>query len=665
MSCGFWSQSARAISVSAILALWRRNGRDSRDGGDRMLRALRVHGPDRSGLWCSGDVALGSLLFANLAEDAYDRQPVIAGDGRFRIVCDIRLDNRDDLVRLLSLPDHASLADAAIFARCWEKWGTGCLDHIVGDFAFVVWDRVDRRLIAARDHTGQRPLVYFTSPDLVAIASMPKGLLALPEIPKAVDAHRLASQLAREPGEDDGLFDTRTFQKGIHRIPPGHMLVVEPAQHALRRYWTIEPRPQLSFAREQDYVERAKEIFELAVGARLRSDGSRIGSQLSGGLDSGAVTATAARLLGARSERLTAFTVVPRDAANAQAPRGRNPDEGGGAAAVAQRFANIEHVLVHAPVRSPLVPLRQMAYACDVPIGDPGNLLWFDELHNEAAKRRIRIMLTGVLGNATLGYDGRERLPILFWQGRWRTWLSEIRARAAVERRSLPYVLAGETVAAMPLEPRLAFLRLGGRMHRTLAEFSPLAPRFASIFTDQRRSALGSFAPADRFVPSALLARRLTLFVDRMDIGLEIGGNVARYGIESRSPMFDKRLFDYCLSLPLDQFYRDGQSRRLIARAMRDVLPPEVLAPRRRGYQGAGWLDNLNLAKDDVVALIQAMQGSATARELLDLDRLEYLAHAMPSTGEASPEVISTYRAVLMRGLSAAQFIQYVEGGNA
>src|SRR5579859_2829773 len=179
--------------MSALAGVWRLDGAPGAGAAcARMLAALTPYGPDAGDQWADGDIALGRRLFRTLPEDRHDTGPVALGGGGW-LVADARLDNRPDLERRLAIaPDRARmLADPALLALAWARWGEACLGGLVGDYAVAVWDARRGRLALARDPFGHRPLNYHRARGLFAFASMPAGLHVLTEAPPAPDEARL------------------------------------------------------------------------------------------------------------------------------------------------------------------------------------------------------------------------------------------------------------------------------------------------------------------------------------------------------------------------------------------------------------------------------------------------------------------------------------------
>ena len=210
--------------MTAIAGFWAFDR--SVEAGERCRRSLAAQtefGPHDTAVAEDGPVALGRNLYRLLPEDAYDRQPERSADGNLMLVADIRLDNRPELVAGLGLGEAevGAMSDAAILLRSLSAWGEGALDRLVGAFAFAAWDARAGRLLLARDPVGQRPLYVHRGQHGFAFATMPRGLLTLPDVCGEPDEEQAARFLALMP--ESG---TQTFYKSIQRVVPGECLVV-------------------------------------------------------------------------------------------------------------------------------------------------------------------------------------------------------------------------------------------------------------------------------------------------------------------------------------------------------------------------------------------------------------------------------------------------------
>jgi asparagine synthase (glutamine-hydrolysing) len=330
--------------MTALAGLWAFGGAAKVEASAAsMVEAQRVYGPHHQAVRATNGVAFGRALYRLLPEDRFDRQPLVDESGRWMLAADVRIDNRDELLDWLGQRSAAELSDSEILFRVWLREGEAALDRILGDFAFAIWDAREQSLVLARDPAGQRPLHYHRSGGLIAFASMPQGLHALPEIPRRLDQSQLAAFVAdiRRDG-------TTTFFEGVQRVAPGQQLTIRRKHLASRRYWQL-PRREIRYPNEADYIEAFREQLDRATRARLRGAETLVGSHLSAGLDSSGVTATAARLVAPTGGRVVAFTSAPRLGFADPIPHPRIGDESVLAAAVAARVR--QYGARHRPLR--------------------------------------------------------------------------------------------------------------------------------------------------------------------------------------------------------------------------------------------------------------------------------------------------------------------------
>lgn len=644
--------------MTAIAGLWRFDGRpDVADGCARMLAAQEIYGPDALGEWAEGGVAVGRRLMRVLPEDKFDRQPLTGGGGKYVLVADLRLDNREELAAALQIPDATArgLCDAAILLAAFERWDDACFDHLVGDYAFALWDKNNRRLLLARDPLGMQPLHYHRGNGFVAFGSMPKGLHALPEVPYAPDEEKIAEFLALMP--ESG---SRSFFQGIERVAPGHVVTLTAAGVTARRHW--EPKRQtIKLASAEEYAEALRHHLDEAVRCRLRG-ANDIGAHLSGGFDSSAVAATAARLLAPSGGRVFAFTAVPREGYDGPSPRNRFVDEGPHAAATAALYPNMEHVLVHSENRSPLDDLDRAFLLSDRPALNACNIGWDYAINDAARERKLSVLLTGQMGNMTISYKGLELLPELIRSGRWLRWWREARAlvgpgqmrwRGALVQSLGPWIPAPvwtwlnrvatentyDVLDYTTLHPsRLAELDLPGRARERDLDltYRPWKDGFAMRLWVLRRGDLGNYRKA------------------------ALGG----WRIDMRDPTADRRLIEFCLAVPTEQYLRDGVVKALPRRAFADRLPKMVLDEKRKGYQAADWHEKLTAVRARLVGEIDRLENCPPAARALDVARMRRLVRDWPASGWERQDITQRYRFALLRGISAGHFLRRSTGAN-
>ncbi len=644
--------------MTAIAGLWRLDGRpDATEGCERMLAALRMYGPDASAAWDGGDVALGRCLKRTLPEDACDRQPLV-GPGGLVLVADARVDNRDELARALGIDGERlrALSDAELMLRAYERWEADALDRVYGAYACAVWDAARRRLILAKDGVGLRPLYYHRADGLFAFASMPKGLHALPETPYAANEDKLAELLMLVPdwGPD-------TLFNGVEKVEAGTFVVVRPDGGLdVRRHW--EPaRQTLRLASADAYAEGLREQLDQAVGSALR--GARnVAAQLSAGYDSAAVAATAARLLAPSGGRVHAFTAVPREGYVDTAGGPRLIDEGPLAAATAAMHPNIDHTLVRSAGRSPLAALDRNFLLFERPVLNICNQVWVDAINDAVRERGLSVLLVGDMGNLTLSYGGAELLPELIRARRLTRWLREARGLHKGQQVRWVSVLARSLGPWFPAWLWNRAHRINGSADLDLASYSLIRPDRVRELDLAARAKARQLDLAYRPWKDGYAARLWAL--RRGDRGPHQKGVLAGWGIDVRDPTADRRLVEFCLATPTDQFMRDGAPRALARRALADRLPAEVLNAALKGYQGADWHEGLTAARGELATEIERLAACAPAAAALSTERMGEMMRDWPQSGWDRREVADPYRLALLRGVSAGHFLRRAAGSN-
>jgi asparagine synthase (glutamine-hydrolysing) len=642
--------------MTAIAGFWSLDNRpDAASACERMLKSQQIYGPQAPAMASDGAITLGQRLFGLLPEDRR-KQRVASGTGaETLLVADARLDNRDELCEALGI--HAgeglALSDAALILRALERWDEGAVERLQGDFAFAFWDSRRQRLLLARDFMGQHPLHYARRSGFFAFASMPKGLHALPEIPAAPDREAVAGFLALIP--EDG---SETFFQGIEKVRAGEMVAVTRDGVRATRWWQPALRP-LGLKRPEDYAEALREHFDRAVAARLRGAGNAVAAHLSGGLDSGTVAATAARLMAPGGGRVTAFTSVPREGYDSSAVRNAFANEGPHAAQVAAMYPNMDHVLVPNG-GSPLADLDRLFFVYERPVLNLCNGVWTHRIMDLARDRGLRILLSGARGNMSFSYDGMPLLTQLVSSGRL----------LRLARESVALVRNGTrvgTVAAqafgpfMPVPLWQAIARMRGR-GRGLTDYTAISPdAVRDLRIAERAGERGldfSYRPRRDPLETRLWALR------RVDTGNYNKGSLAGWGVDVRDPTADRRLVEFCLAVPPDQYLRDGMRRALARIAFADRLPAAVVNEPLKGYQAADWHEGLSAARDELGGELGRIEACGDAGATVDSAMMRGLVENMPAGEWHTPANTQKYRLALLRGVSAGHFIRKAAGSN-
>jgi len=519
-------------------------------GADGMcVRSMRQR--DRG---LSPTFAAAYLRFAT-TDSADDGQPLLDACSGSMFVFDGRLDNRAELLSRLNL-DDARTSDAALALRAFLRWQADAAAQLAGDFAFVAWDAGRRRLVCARDHMGIRHLHFHASPCLFVCATDISQVLAYPGVPREPDAAVAADYIACDVRNTE-----RTLYRGIHRVPPGHVLVGERGDVRLERYWSAEPRTPIRYATGGEYAAHCRELLTRAVADRMRSD-RPMAAMLSGGVDSSSVVSAAWRLVRTDGPRPQPFSMV--------FPRHAESDERPYIHAVARHCGTTAiEVLPDAITASALL---QQARGWTATPAMPADEM-ASTLYAAMRARGHRATLTGAGGDFLFSGSVFQYADLL----------RQFRPVAAV-RRFIDdwYADTGRSALGLlhhgvwPLLPRpvkntlrpLARRAVSYTDHpkwlcveRTPDQGFPDAPRGGSFATEEVTRQLGSGMHA--------------FFVECAE------RYAAQAGIELRHPLLDARLVQFALDIPDDQRKRGRLTKFVLRQALGDDLAEPVR--RRRG----------------------------------------------------------------------------------
>lgn len=623
-----------------------------------MLDVLAAHGPDGVSLLNGEAVSFGHRLLKITQEDVFEAQPLTFGASPAQtghqpilLVADARINNRVQLALDFNLAasETASLPDSAFVLKAWQRWGQDCVHHLIGAFAFAVWDPNLQQIFLARDHAGERPLYFSRTAHFFAFATTARAILACPGLCGEVDETTLARDMIGLPPEP-----FRTRFREVRSLAPGHCMVVSRDSDgaAPRRYWNFDTLPPTRFSSDRDYVDAFLEIFDEAVRCRLRTTGG-IAGELSSGLDSGAVTATAARLLAGANKRLTAFTSVPGPAFSGVVPRDSIGNEGPFAAEVAALYSNIDHHLVDSTGSN---MLREMARAfprLDRPFTAPLNMVWINLILDRAAGAGVKVLLSGALGNFTISFAGDDIIRQSFRRGHW---LKALRQTIQLRRNGVSSGRYAASIALFSALPWAIRTRVDPLVRSIGLKDTAIRPDRARELdlVDKIRRYL--------FLSETHLPPLMQTFFHANVLGDYNALANAEWGIESRHPAVDKRVFEYCASIPIEQYLVVTPGRSLIRRAMRGRLPDSTIDRRKRGLQAADWYESLTSIRAELACEFTLLEQSPGARRLLDLDRLRDALDHWPESARQAEQQRSLYQMALPIAISTGYFIRRCEG---
>ncbi|NDU72054.1 asparagine synthase (glutamine-hydrolyzing) [Actinomadura sp. DSM 109109] len=519
-----------------------------------MTRTQAPRGPDDEGTWLSRRAALGHRRLAVIDIEG-GRQPMVrAGRGGAPVVITFsgEIYNFSELrARLRSAGrTFRTRSDTEVLLTAYLEWGPDLVTRLNGMYAFAIWDEHARTLLLVRDRLGIKPLYYAPLGDGIIFGSEPKALLAHPEMKAEVDSEGLAELLAvpraRTPGH--------AVYRGMREVRPGCLVVADASGCRERRYWRVEARP-----RAGDFAAATAEVRSLLtdiVERQIVAD-VPVGTLLSGGIDSSAVTALAARRF---AGDLASYSVsVPAPASPGSDLWRPSPDEPY-ARLVAERLG-LKHSVVQVSTGSLVEGIHRGLRARDLPgWGD----LDISMYH----------LFRGVRDDCTVALSG-ESADEMFGGYTWQTDERYVRHTSfpwMYGRRQPQFLLREEVRRAIRPDEYEA-----DRYREALAEVPHLDGEDAAARREREVFHLG----LTRWL-GALLDRK-----DRMSMAV---------GLEVRVPFADHRLAEYLFNVPAELKARGGTEKALLRRAVADLLPAEIVDRPKSAYPASrdpGYVETL------------------------------------------------------------------------
>jgi asparagine synthase (glutamine-hydrolysing) len=539
----------------------------------RMSAKLVHRGPDDDGLFNRGPVALAARRLSIIDLD-HGHQPIASEDGSVVVVQNGEIYNYRELKRELEGRGHrfATESDTEVLVHLYEEHGDGFVERLRGMFAVALWDGREERLLLARDRFGIKPLYYRLAGGDLSFASELKAMLEQPGFSRAIDPRAVSAYLAF-----NSIPAPLTIFAEARKLPPGFLLSWRDGTIEQRRYARPAPVPaaRVRGGRAGELAAELREVLRDSIRAHLVAD-VPVGVLLSGGVDSGGITALAAA---ESAEPLKTFSIGFEESGFDELSRAR---------LVAERFGTDHRELILRPDAVDLLP--KLVESFDEPFGDSSALPTY--LVSELAAGAVKVALSG---------EGGDELF-----GGYYTYVADLLA----PRVGRLATLASPLIEALPSsDRRVGFDYKAKRFARAASDADPLGRHLGwkEIFSAARRRALlGDGDPGwdpielyrERYAETAA-AEPLSRMQD-VDLGIYLVDDLLvktdrlsmAHSLELRVPFLDRRVAEFALALPTPLKVRGFAKKRLLRQALAPLLPREVVRGRKQGFSIplAAWL---------------------------------------------------------------------------
>jgi len=545
---------------------------DRRRTVQRMADTLRHRGPDSAGLYVDAFFALGVRRLSIIDLETGD-QPISDETDTVWGALNGEIYNFQALRNDLQRQGHhfRTRSDTEVVVHAYEEWGEDCVHHLDGMFALAIWDGAQHTLLLARDRMGEKPLYYHAGPDAFVFGSELRALLEHPAVPRELSFESLTRYLSFEyvPAP-------HSIFAGIEKLPPGHLLTVSPGgKPRVLPYWNLSFAPDVSIGADE-WARALRQQLERSVRQQLVSD-VPLGLFLSGGIDSSAIAAIASQVSGGRP--IKTFSLGFAEASYDERPFART----------VARHCGTEHTEIEFSAEDAARLLERVGDLLDEPLVDSSFLpiYWL----SQAARQTVTVVLSGDGGDELFcGYPTFLADRGARWMHRLPRWVQDGAARAVSRlapssRYGSVEFLLKQFFRGLPFSPEVRTqLLLGGlipserstlfseSLRAACAEFEPYEELAAAV--DQTPK----LAPFDRLIYQHCkfyLAGQNLVTVDRASMAC---------GLEVRAPFLDRALVELAGRIPCQLKLAGWQTKYILKRALRDLLPNAILGRRKQGF---------------------------------------------------------------------------------
>ncbi|OFX88396.1 MAG: hypothetical protein A2W99_07955 [Bacteroidetes bacterium GWF2_33_16] len=498
-------------------------------------------------------VGFGQVLFSPSPETGF------FSTSDYIVIADCRIDNKQQLAENLQL-NELNPPDDYLILKAYEKWGVQCAEHIVGDFAFAIWNKQKEEIFCARDHFGIKPFYYCFDEKGFIFSSEIKAILTQTDLDFTPNEQYIADTLSIVKSEKDS-----TFYSEIKKLPPAHYFVLKNDQLEVKEYWKLLPQETLGLNHDE-IINQFKELLVEAVKCRA-SENLIIGSELSGGIDSSSITAIAAQFC-----RVKTFSHVMPDNLLGKIHPFKDERE---YITLLDDYCDIqERFFITSESTGVLNAINQNLEDLEF-ITQQNFSVFSDCLYIKAQEEGVSILFSGFGGDEVVSSKSGSYMDELASQGLWNELKQDLKNQNLTKKNYYKRLYKYYLKNKLPVFFRL-ISKLKEKSPWYEGKFENLA--INKLFSDKmkiRERYYFQFEKNEKITSQEKNIERICH--PHVSQRLEYCSTAARkFGIEYSYPLFDKRLIEYYLSMPVLLKARNGVQRYTIRKAIEKFVPEKI-----------------------------------------------------------------------------------------
>lgn len=619
-----------------------------------MVQTLSHRAKDGHGIWHHESIGLAHMHWAVTPEAEYERQPLKVE--HIVVTADVRIDNRKELIPQLSFSfvKASVITDVDIIAAAYLKWGEKSLSYLIGAFTFAIWDKELEQLFIANDHLGLKTIYYYQNDDLFAFASEIKALWDIPGLNKILNPEQAVIYAVGLRVKDlkdypDLKQPCETIFQDIFILYQGSQIIANKSALKISKYWDIAKAAQkIKFDTEEEYRTAFKQRFSRAVSCRLRSN-KKIGSDLSGGLDSSSITSMACHL-SISTTKINAYHTFAEEMDERQYAQ----------TVVDQYGSQINYQIV-----SPISNFDSVSYIAKLTSEPPTGVHYGarEAVVQRMQKDGIGVSLSGEGGDEGISQGFYFPINVLIENGydAYKHTLLKANENPSTRKKIayvlsyyntyhlVPYIFKAKWFTKITLlfkafrdvGLRLVkpILRRGYYLYRPTFFKHPLIKIFDTKYTHTTLSKItGSINPTPYFGSEYEAHLADLTDISQMQWLAESDTKAHHLNIDFRYPLIDKELLTLCLAVPPSLKWCEGVGRGILRQSLKGIVPEKILNREDKSEFSAYLLNAYH--KEDKEKLTDFIQNIVDHEDFVNENKLKKALSEINNTTEVNPRAI-------------------------
>ena len=570
--------------MSGFFGIYSPTSKIDAEAFEQMRKASEREGFDGMETVVDDHIAMGHLMLRVSPGSTYDKQPLRSSCGNYLLVGHFRLDYRDELSDKLGLiqSELEKTADSVLAMMAYKKWKEKCLDHLEGDFAFVIHSKKENKVTLFKDKMGISALFYYRFNDCFLFASSAASLQGFEMINFDIDK----TQLCRKSIYGLGLRDGYTLFKDLFFLKFGYYLTVNIKLDLLEtRYWNLENPTPILYSLEEDYAFEMHSKLSLAVKSRLIND-KKTGLFLSSGLDSTAVASYLSKELELCNNSLDSFTSYPLNTEIVDEKKRNLIDETNLVKEFSNLYPSIKPQFLNFPDTDILEEVKK-CFEGDTKYFDLSiNTFWINGIFEKAAKEKIKCLFTGQMGNYVISWDEEYKLLNLVLMAKFYSLFKELKSIYNSQQFSVLSLVKS-------LMYKDIFLRVLNKLQTFLFKVSIIykpnfvATKVITSYEWKKELSKMDYINNDTYFKknNSKELRKIVFYNAAVSTGLIWYKLAHLNSIISVDPTRDERLVNFAFSIPESMYNQRGYRKYIYRLMMKDRLPNKILNASSKSCQ--------------------------------------------------------------------------------